>query len=63
MILTTQCCKDVCGTREFYLFRDCMSEIYSQSVFVWFVRVSHLLFERLVNSNMRNDLSLFILVM
>jgi hypothetical protein len=45
-----------------YLFRDYMSEIYSQGVFVWFVRLPHLLFERLVNSNMRNVLSLFMLV-
>jgi hypothetical protein len=47
--------------RESFLFRDYMSEIYSQSVFVRFVRLPHFPFERLVNSNMRNVLSLLYL--
>jgi hypothetical protein len=59
MILITRYCNTcVYVERESFLFRDCMSEIYPQSVFV---RLPHFPYERLVNSNIRNVLSLLYL--
>jgi hypothetical protein len=62
MILITRYCNTCVNVeRESFLFHDCMSEIYPQSVFVWFVRLPHFSCERLVNSNMRKILSLLYL--
>jgi hypothetical protein len=61
MILITRCCNTrVYVERESFLFCDYMSGIRSQSVFV---RLPHISFERLVNSNMRNVFVFIILVM
>jgi hypothetical protein len=62
MILITHYCNIfVYVERESVLFHDFMSKICPQSVFIRFVRLPHFVYERPVNSNMRNILSLLYL--
>jgi hypothetical protein len=65
MILTTRCCDilHICNTRVFYFATVVSKKLVLKALLYKSCVYRIFLFERLVNSNMRNDLSLFILVL